>query len=95
MRSRLYNGSLPLYEDADLLGELRRLRTRYTPNQAAVFNPRVKGSHGDRVAALALGCLQFRPAPPSHRGIRLGRGRIGFADRALTRQHSTFSLDDV
>lgn len=54
LKARLYTGTLELYEETTLLGELRRLRTRYTAGQSSVVNPRVGGSHGDMAQALAL-----------------------------------------
>jgi len=54
LRARLTAGTLDLYEHADLLAELRRLRTRYAAGSASVVNPRVGGSHGDLAQALAL-----------------------------------------
>lgn len=60
LRVRLYNGSLEIYQHADLLAELSRLRTKFTPGQAAVVNPRVGGSHGDMAQALALAVYEHR-----------------------------------
>lgn len=54
LRARLNAAALDLYEHPDLLGELRRLRTKFTAGQASVVNPRVGGSHGDLAQALAL-----------------------------------------
>jgi phage terminase large subunit-like protein len=54
LRTKLYNGTLELYEHPSLVAELRRLRTRFTVGQAAVENPRVGGSHGDLAQAVAL-----------------------------------------
>ena len=54
LRTALYDGSLTLPDHPDLIAELKRLRTRYTPGSAAVENPRVAGSHGDVAQALAL-----------------------------------------
>jgi hypothetical protein len=54
LRARLNAGALDLYEHPDLLAELRRLRTKFSPGHASVVNPRVGGSHGDLAQALAL-----------------------------------------
>jgi hypothetical protein len=43
LRARLNYRTLDLYEHADLLAELRRLRTRYTAGTSSVVNPRVRG----------------------------------------------------
>jgi len=60
LRARLYDGSLPLPDDPPLVAEARRLRTRFTIGSAAVTNPRVGSSHGDRVQALALAVYEHR-----------------------------------
>ena len=73
LRGRLYDGSLELCEQPDLIGELRRLRTRFTAGQAAVVNPRVGGSHGDQAQALALAVYELRGRRPDRRrGPRTG-----------------------
>jgi len=59
LRARLLAGELELYDEPGLLGELRRLRTKYTAGSATVVNPRVGGSHGDMAQALALAVWQF------------------------------------
>jgi hypothetical protein len=56
----VYAHELELYSHADLLGEMRRLRTRYSAGHAAVINPRVAGSHGDLVQGLALATYAHR-----------------------------------
>ncbi|HEY2940446.1 MAG TPA: hypothetical protein VGJ27_11585 [Gaiellaceae bacterium] len=58
LRARLYLDGLELYDEPQLLAELRRLRTKYTAGQAAVVNPRSGGSHGDIAQALALAVLE-------------------------------------
>ncbi len=69
LRARLNAGSLDLYPHADLLAELRRLRTRYAAGASSVVNPRVGGSHGDIAQALALAVSVHRGGgssqPPS------------------------------
>jgi phage terminase large subunit-like protein len=59
LRARLLAGELELYEHPPLLAELRRLRTKFTAGSAQVVNPRVGGSHGDLVQALALAVWKF------------------------------------
>ena len=54
LRLALSDGSLILPDAPVLVGELRRLRTKYSSGSAAVVNPRVGGSHGDMAQALAL-----------------------------------------
>jgi hypothetical protein len=49
LSARLNTRSLELYDEAQLVAELRRLRTRSTAGSASVVNPRVGGSHGARV----------------------------------------------
>jgi hypothetical protein len=56
LREKLYSGELILPDNPLLIGELRRLRTRYAAGKATVDNPRVGGSHGDQAQALALAC---------------------------------------
>lgn len=67
LRARLNVGGLELYDEPQLLAELRRLRTRYAAGSAAVVNPRVGGSHGDMAQALALAVAEHDFA-----GIRTG-----------------------
>ena len=69
VRDYLYQGLLDLPNDPDLLGDLRRLRTRITGGSTSVAVPRVKGKgHGDRGSALALATLRQvelgAPRPP-------------------------------
>lgn len=54
LRARLLSGTVELYDEPQLIAELRRLRARHTAGQASVVNPRVGGSHGDLAQALAL-----------------------------------------
>jgi len=70
LRARLYDGSLDLLDDPETIAELRRLRTRFTAGQAAVLNPRVGGSHGDRAQALALAVYELAQLG------RPGQGRV-------------------
>ena len=59
LRARLYERTLELPNHPGLLGELRRLQTRFRAGSAAVTNPRVGGSHGDMAQALALAVFEF------------------------------------
>ncbi len=68
VRARLNTSALELYEHVDLLAELRRLRTRHTAGAASVINPRVGGSHGDLVQALALATFEHAERPPAAPG---------------------------
>lgn len=54
LRGLLYAGTLELYRHRQLLVELGRLRTRFSPGSASVYNPRQGGSHGDVAQALAI-----------------------------------------
>jgi len=60
LRARLNAGALELYDEPQLLAELRRLRTRYAAGSSSVVNPRVGGSHGDMAQALALAVYELR-----------------------------------
>lgn len=59
LRAKLNTGTLDLYENSDLLAELRRLRTKFSAGSASVVNPRVGGSHGDLAQALALAVAEI------------------------------------
>lgn len=63
LRARLNSGALELYEEPQLLAELRRLRTKYSAGQSSVINPRVGGSHGDMCQALALAVYASQAHP--------------------------------
>lgn len=66
LRAKLNAGGLQLYEQPELLAELRRLRSKFTAGQAAVVNPRVGGSHGDLAQALALAVSQHARSGGGH-----------------------------
>ncbi len=69
---------LELYEEPDLVAELRRLRTRYAAGRASVENPRVGGSHGDIAQALALAVYELdRHGGGSLTGPDVGYGGDG------------------
>ena len=59
LRARLFSGTLELYDEPQLIAELRRLRARHVAGQASVVNPRVGGSHGDLAQALALAVYEY------------------------------------
>lgn len=71
LRARLYGGTLEIFDDPQLVAELRRLRTKFTAGSAAIVNPRVGGSHGDMAQALALAVFEHRY------GISTGSPRTG------------------
>ena len=60
MRARLYGGTLEIFDEPQLVAELRRLRTKFSAGSASIVNPRVGGSHGDRAQALALATYEHR-----------------------------------
>ncbi len=73
LRARLYDGTLPLRDETELVAELRRLRSKFTAGSSTVVNPRVGGSHGDRAQALALSVFeQARMGQPSGEAVRSG-----------------------
>jgi phage terminase large subunit-like protein len=67
LRARLYSGELEVYDQPDLVAELRRLRTKFSAGQAAVINPRVGGSHGDMAQALAMAVYSQRGSTDTRR----------------------------
>jgi hypothetical protein len=75
LRARLTAGELELYDQPQLLAELRRLRTRYAAGRSQVEIPRVGGSHGDLAQALALGVYELR-------SLETGETRAGAGDAA-------------
>jgi len=64
LRAVLYGGLLALPDMPALEAELRRLRTRFSAGSAAVYNPRVGGSHGDMAQALAIAVYALHGAEP-------------------------------
>lgn len=83
LRAKLYARQLELYDNPDLIAELRRLRSRYTAGSAGVVNPRVGGSHGDIAQALALAVFRAsqlgssEPAGAPLRGSGVASARPG------------------
>lgn len=94
LRARLNAGQLDLYEHADLLAELRRLRTKYTSGHAAVVNPRVGGSHGDLAQSLALAVAELRGGGGSVNGAQTG-SLIGETLAEALGSPGVLSLDDL
>ena len=74
VRARLNGGSLELYPHADLLRELRSLRTRYAAGSASVVTPRSGGTHSDLAVALALAVYAHRRPPVGDDAARVGIG---------------------
>jgi hypothetical protein len=60
LRARLVARELELYPEAQLLSELRRIRTRFAAGRARVEIPRIGGSHGDIAQALALAVNELK-----------------------------------
>jgi hypothetical protein len=58
LRGRLNEGSLDLFEHADLQRELRAIRTRYTAGRSSVVTPRIAGGHCDLAQALAIAVFE-------------------------------------
>jgi hypothetical protein len=75
LKTRIYGGELALYEQPDLLAELRRIETVTTPGAATVRIRRLGASHGDLATALALACRRLRGSTPGRR-TSVPRGRI-------------------
>ena len=57
LRGRFNEGSIELYVHAELLRELRAIRTRYAAGRSSVITPRIGKSHCDHAQALAIACL--------------------------------------
>ena len=72
VRARLNGGSLELYPHADLLRELRSLRTRFAAGSASVVTPRAGGTHSDLAVALALATYAHRRPPVSDDAAHVG-----------------------
>jgi hypothetical protein len=71
LRARLNERSIELPERADLLRELRAIRTRYAAGRSSVVLPRVRGSHCDLAQSLAIAVFEH-----DRRGIGPRPGRI-------------------
>jgi phage terminase large subunit-like protein len=76
LRARVYSGRISLPDDADLLGELDRLRTRLKAGASTVDLTRQGGSHLDLAMALAgaVGELDRKGAPRPLRTSSMLRG---------------------
>jgi phage terminase large subunit-like protein len=75
LRARLYDQTLELYRDPDLLAELKRLRTKFSAGSSSVVTPRVGRSHCDQAVSLALAVLE-----QSRAGYVGERRKSGFGD---------------
>jgi hypothetical protein len=75
LKTRVYGDELELYEQPELLAELRRVETVTTPGQATVRIRRLGSSHGDLATALALVCSRIRGTGQSG-SISVPTGRI-------------------
>jgi hypothetical protein len=84
LRARLYERTLILPDDPDLLAELRRLQTRFRAGSAAVTNPRVGGSHGDRAQALALATFEHSQGRRGGEWFAVPDGRLVDPSKRVT-----------
>ncbi len=98
LRGRLNDGSIELFEQADLLRELRAVRTRYAAGRSSVVLPRVGRGHCDHAQALAIAVheidrhhlgLPLKTTKPTHRMVDIG-GAISRAARFS--EHSPLSI---
>jgi hypothetical protein len=76
LRSRIYDGTIELRDDAQLLAEFSLLETVTTPGRATVRSRRSGGSHGDIVTALALVASKLRPFQGAGMRVAVASGRI-------------------
>jgi hypothetical protein len=60
LKTRIYDGSLELPDDPDLLAELRGLRTQYRAGRSTVVTPRTSRGHSDLAVALSLAVFESR-----------------------------------
>lgn len=63
VRTRLYDGTLEVLDDPELLGELGGLQLKAVNGVWRVHSPRRAGSHGDLASALALAVAHCSPVP--------------------------------
>jgi len=84
LRTRIYDGSIELRDDPELVAEFSLLETVTTPGKATVRSRRVSGSHGDLVTALALVASKLRPIQGAGMRVAVARGRID--ERPLARR---------
>jgi len=86
VRSRLYGDGQEIYGrepgGPELIAELRRLRTRFSVGSAAVYSPRVAGSHGDLASALAVVTFDQRHGPADSGWIQESYGHTMMAGMA-------------
>jgi hypothetical protein len=75
------NGSIELHEHAQLLRELRAVRTRHVAGRSSVVLPRIAVSHCDLAQALAIACFEH-----GRTGMGTGSATVdgeGIIDRGL------------
>jgi hypothetical protein len=60
LKDRIYARSIELPDDAELLGELRGLRTQFKAGSSTVVTPRTSRGHSDLAVALALAAWEQR-----------------------------------
>jgi hypothetical protein len=100
LRARIYARTLELYDpdDAPLLAELQRLRTRYRAGSSTIEIPRIGDSHGDVALALSAAVWEHdrhgfstRPATVSvpHGEIPNPHRLSGLTDRDIALQTAT------
>lgn len=58
LRGRLNEGSIELYEQSELVRELRAIRTRYAAGRSSVVTPRIGGGHCDLAQALTIAVFE-------------------------------------
>jgi phage terminase large subunit-like protein len=87
MRSRLYLNTLELYDNGELIAELRRLRSKFSAGSASVVNPRVGGSHGDQAQALAMSVFAHSEAGAPPAAVAVTRPRT-------MQRYSTYSQSE-
>jgi hypothetical protein len=78
LKQRLYEGELELFDQPDLLAELRRIESVTTPGQATVRIRRLGASHGDLATALALATSKARLQAVNTQILNPARVRIDF-----------------
>jgi hypothetical protein len=59
LRARVHMGGLELFDEPQLLAELRRLQTRWQAGRAQVRTPKVGDLHGDLAQSLAMAVAQL------------------------------------
>lgn len=88
LRGRLNDGSIELPEHAQLLRELRAVRTRYAAGRSSVVLPRIGGSHCDLAQALAIGVFE-------HDRTGMGSGDASIDGQGIIDRHSLLGVDST